>query len=409
MRHVRIRPLDPIFLRDGRPFDATPGIRAYSALETLPSVVARTIRTMLAKQHEKPNYEGYAKVAVEGPLFVWKGEPFFPMPQDIGFYEDEDGEMQINYRLPTKLSAGQGYLGIPTSGEREHDDLWPAKVIPQLGKVSSVTPAYISLSWMSRWLSGELTFHDWAKALKEWQSLVKGGQLDASVEQTPFLPSFLTEERDHISIDYDTGITQDGDLFTTQSVVFPEDLEIHTRVDLKEDDSFESPLSSIHSLGGKRRLAHFSETEGGQYWNYPEIVEQALDGQSYVKLVLATPAYFRGGWKPRWLDENLCTNDIFHEEICPDITLQLVWSCTPRWQPISGWSYKRKQPKAVRRLVPAGSVYFFKVIAGDPGILVRHNWLTSISDSDRRKSTFDREDGFGLALWGTWQPSENKD
>jgi CRISPR-associated protein Cmr3 len=53
------------------------------------------------------------------------------------------------------------------------------------------------------------------------------------------------------------------------------------------------------------------------------------------------------------------------------------------------------RPKAARRLAPAGSVYFFEA-RGATSALARL-WLEPVSDLPQ-----DRNDGFGLALWGVW-------
>jgi CRISPR-associated protein Cmr3 len=110
-------------------------------------------------------------------------------------------------------------------------------------------------------------------------------------------------------------------------------------------------------------------------------------------MVLATPALFDDGWKPKWAREGrppgLDARD--------DIKLKLVSACVPRWRPLSGWNFEigKTGPKAVRRLAPAGSVYFFEV-SGAASALARL-WLRPVSDQPQ-----DRRDGFGLALWGTW-------
>ena len=52
MQILRIQPLDPLMIRDGRPFDMTPGIKAYSLHDVSPSVLAGTIRTLLGKYSE---------------------------------------------------------------------------------------------------------------------------------------------------------------------------------------------------------------------------------------------------------------------------------------------------------------------------------------------------------------------
>ena len=74
-----------------------------------------------------------------------------------------------------------------------------------------------------------------------------------------------------------------------------------------------------------------------------------------------------------------------------------------RWKPISGWGLENVivGPKRVRRLVPAGSVYFFKIVPGSAAELLDKLWLHSVADDDQ-----DRRDGFGLALWGLWNPQQ---
>jgi CRISPR-associated protein Cmr3 len=53
-------------------------------------------------------------------------------------------------------------------------------------------------------------------------------------------------------------------------------------------------------------------------------------------------------------------------------------------------------PKPVRRMVPAGGVYFFELLKGQSSDLEKL-WLESVSDEEQ-----DRRDGFGLATWGIW-------
>jgi CRISPR-associated protein Cmr3 len=48
-------------------------------------------------------------------------------------------------------------------------------------------------------------------------------------------------------------------------------------------------------------------------------------------------------------------------------------------------------------MVPAGGVYFFTRVDGDPRVLATNGWLKPVSDAPH-----DRRDGFGLAVWGTW-------
>ena len=71
-----------------------------------------------------------------------------------------------------------------------------------------------------------------------------------------------------------------------------------------------------------------------------------------------------------------------------------------RWQALSGWDLMARKPRAVRRLVPAGAVYWFEIVQGDAEAIARL-WLAPLADREQ-----DRLDGFGLALPGLWIDEE---
>ncbi|GAC41919.1 type III-B CRISPR module-associated protein Cmr3 [Paenibacillus popilliae] len=428
MNVLRIHPLEPILARDGRPFDKTPGIRAHSLGEVPPSVVAGTVRTLLRKLGADPadanpfhpnEMKKLARTMVRGPLIEWEGEVYYPMPQDVVFYEEAVGgtsgdsgaagimsasQLKAGCLRPRLLPQGQGFLGTGKDGE--HESLWPP-VQAEERKVAKDRPAYLSAAWMERWLCDCLPEAEWSEALRQWSKGKNSpGQQAGKQERAPLMSPFVRDERTHTEIDKNTYTAKEQALFTTHSLVFPEGVGLLAAIEMDESGirAWPGGFPAIHSMGGERRLASFQEIEDRQPWTCPHALAAALDGAAYVRMVLATPAYFAKGWRPGWLDEQLQTTDTFSNEV----QLQLVWACVSRWQPISGWSYSRGEQgeKAVRRMVPAGSVYFFKVIKGNPRQLAEKKWLTSVSDANRRKSSFDDEDGFGLALWGKWQPRE---
>jgi CRISPR-associated protein Cmr3 len=157
-------------------------------------------------------------------------------------------------------------------------------------------------------------------------------------------------------------------------------------------------LSSLHPLGGERRLVHWGLGSGGaKGWTMPDsILSQIMKGNGKVRMVLATPALFSGGWKPGWLNEG--PHGLEGTPPGGDLKLRLLGVCLDRWQPLSGWSLEKGKvgQKPLRRLVPSGSVYFFEMVGGPPkewGSL----WLRPVSDDLQ-----DRRDGFGLSLWGVW-------
>ncbi|MGG1617888.1 type III-B CRISPR module-associated protein Cmr3 [Paenibacillus sp. NRS-1781] len=413
-KRLQVKPLDPVMVRDGRPFNATPGIRAHTLSDITPSVLAGTIRTVLAKREQAKTGNSslglnhFAKLSVRGPLYKHQGSLYFAMPQDVEIYEEQNGASVQNIK-PVDLTNGsqgeQGFFGTGQEG-RLVDVLWPPLGAGTQKKMKNA-PAYISREWMERWLTDSLSKEDWMQSLAKWRKEQKNNPLPVAGETSPFMAAFSREERTHTAIDPKTHTARDQQLFSTESLVFPAELTLEAEMEWKEEAvSLEDTVSEIHSMGGKRRLAYFSEVEADSSWDCPQAIQESMQGAPYIRMILATPAYFRKGWLPGWLDENLRTK---HPWKC-GVELQLRWACVPRWQPISGWSYSKDalyKEKAVRRMVPAGSVYFFEVIEGNPSDLAKEMWLQSVSDTNRRKEAFDKEDGYGLALWGNWNLTDN--
>ena len=113
-----------------------------------------------------------------------------------------------------------------------------------------------------------------------------------------------------------------------------------------------------------------------------------------LSLTLLTPALFTEGWYPTWLDEKLEGTP----PGCDGLRLKLRAAAIDRWQPHSGWDLAQQSPRAGRKLVPAGAVFWFQILQDDDNAL-NVLWLNHISDQEQ-----DRRDGFGLALPQPWQP-----
>lgn len=105
--------------------------------------------------------------------------------------------------------------------------------------------------------------------------------------------------------------------------------------------------------------------------------------------MLATPGIFERGYLPTWVCQAV-----------PGIEVRIVAAAVSRYQSISGWDYKKREPKPSRRLAPAGSVYFFEIEGDESAIdcFINNVWWRPISDAEQ-----DRRDGFGVALVGVWR------
>ena len=365
-RLIRITGRDPLLFGDGRPFTSDgSAMHARTLPFPLPSTVAGMVRTFTGDQLGWEWKNGGAsrarEMTVAGPLLVKDGKVMFSAPADA-------------------LPGTDGWMDamLPQEGRDGCSSNLPAGLRPVVarafdeGKRPAVTPWWPENAMLA-WLAGEKV------------------QLKSGVED-----QLQREERVHVAMDAETGRGKDGALFATTGLSFGRDASLLARVLMDDEPPHYRGLSPF---GGERRLAVLEDGQDAGDIRWPDggaLARKLKDGgqgSRGVRMVLATPAVFTGGWKPGWLDERL-------EGTPPGLDgarFRLVGAALPRRQAVSGWDYEKNKARAVRWMAPAGSVYFFEAEEGELPALLENAWLTPVSDGEQ-----DRRDGFGLALWGVW-------
>ena len=404
---------DPIVARDGRPFGAGQGNRMRGLGWPLPSVVAGSLRTALVKANAALDFasdmpQQLMEIAVAGVFPTAKAENgvelYLPAPNDCIWDEKTN---RVHRAQPIPLEQGEG-VDFPDGASR----LAPVRLTTKQAEADfkpKLAPAWWPLTKYEKWL----------KAAPDERS--------GDWFEQDFLNAAIPETRDHVRLDAGRGAAAEGELFTTVGLNLahlPRFRNRPTQTKLTFDQRFaeiglsarvtwESPrfaplehLNTWHPLGGERRLVHWQRTDANKLWERPVAVRDALAKATHIRMVLATPAIFSEGWKPGWLNGQL-------EGSPPgaNVKLKLVGISNARWKAVSGWSLAPPRgPKPIRRMVPAGSVYFFSCTLGDAAELADCCWLQSVSDEEpeptQRTFASARADGFGLAVWGTWKPHE---
>ena len=412
-KYLTIAAHDPIIARDGRPFG--PGQRMGSLDWLYPSVLAGAVRTTLGNKAQADyshidTLKFLKKICVSGPLPILGGRLFFPAPKDILVREDGDDDNRIrhNYAVrPAKLNNGEG-CDLPFSKSGLIPAMLPKDVKDEF-KPAGI-PAFWSRRKMVEWLTNSK-----GNGFSELPMPPKQEDMTANSE---FLPIPQKDGRIHTKVDKDLGSAEDEMLFKTAGLdlSLKRDTQgIHLAVKVEANgiclngkNADELEIDCFSTIGGERRLSHWSNDTHQREWCFPsEEINKALENQrtkfKQIRMVLATPAIFNHisedgqGWLPGWLKFDGSALTGTPKGAPSGVKLKLVSACTDRWKPISGWSLEEKKPKPVRRLVPAGSVYFFEVLEGDAAALAESLWLRSVCDDPQ-----DRLDGFGLALWGIW-------
>lgn len=385
-----IEPHDPLIVRDGRPFGANPGAQANSLPFPFPSTTTGGVRTRAGMDNQdRFNTNKIAdvkKIKVRGPLLA-QLEPnsynlehwLVPAPQDALLFDgNEKGQLICRRLVPLKLperaytdldidNSDSGLklllVGLPESDRRK-----PAKNVPSF--------------WYWHF------FKDW---------LTQPDQF----EETTFSVAKLghngpqRERRFHVSIDAETFVGKEGALFGTSGLEFihqeranhlseARTLALVIAVDGPEADAMRE---GVAGLGGERRVVSWRKF-GDNLPACPDELQEAIVKDKACRIILLTPAYFLKGYQPTWIQEKRY-----------NVSPQLKAIATQRPQVVSGWDFERRGPKPSRRLASSGTALFLSLEGSDDAIRnwIQNIWMQCISDNEQ-----ERNDGFGLAVLGTW-------
>lgn len=389
--YLTLTPRDPLIARDGRPFGIGQGHRMRALTWFLPSVLAGALRTLLGKstseEFSEATVHALKQMTVVGPFLQLKNELYFPAPADLVVWKDDTADNPALRRQAMPLRPF-----MDGSSDTECD--LPGRLVPvhiTQDVKPERAPEFWSATAMYRWLCNT-----------EEKMISAPPTPEDATPESGYLASLSQDKRTHVRIDAQSGASEDSLLFMTVGLDFsrkgPEtSLSIAARVDSDQTfGEYLAQLDTFHPFGGERRLLHWGQGNAAA-WAPPQEVRRTMQGKQNIRLILATPAVFTHGWKPGWLDDELRGSPPG-----TTVTVRLVSACINRWKPLSGWSLEKNQvgPKPLRRMVPAGSTFFFIVESGDATELFDQLWLHSVCDVEQ-----DRRDGFGLALWGVWAPS----
>ncbi len=147
------------------------------------------------------------------------------------------------------------------------------------------------------------------------------------------------------------------------------------------------PDKGLLKLGGEGKAVYYEtltkNEENNIYLNPP-----APKGNRF-KLYLATPTVFKRGWCPHWL-----TNPNLAGKYC-GIKLRLLAAAVGKHIHVGGFDIKKNRPKFMCRGVPAGSVYYLEIVEGNMAGVIKAFHGANLSDYDSYA-----DQGFGLVFVG---------
>lgn len=380
-----IRPKAPLLFRNAKPFASGEG-----GAETLPfpspSTISGALRTAWAEQHNlaynPTNAERLRQKPVLGPLLVSETtqarQLLLPAPRDslcLG-----NGNNKTLYRIAPQAQGDDEGCDLP------HASLLPLHLqCNDNGKPARGAPEFWYLDRLIDWLKDD-----------------RGNAIPAHGQGVGALP---IEYRTHVAIARESGAARDAHLFETAGLDFsprrktrPASVDDHPGgwgdeqfallVRWPDDDPIRDDYRTI---GGEARLGHIEQAD--KLWPAcPQELTNKLKQSTGLRLYLATPALFKHGWLPGFIDPETLGGEL------RGVKLKLRAAAMPRWQAGASWNMLERTGKGMRtaqRMAPAGAVYWFEIDSGHRAAALADLWLTSISDQRGK-------DGFGLVLPGVW-------
>lgn len=386
-----ITPLAPLVFRGGKPFGA--GSRDGDH-DPLPSAVAGALRAQLIDSQAWADtsaktacIQAAQQCASVGPICLHEDaqgrfSPWVPCPADAIYLAPESGPEKpdtTGHITAHRLTPAQAW---PAGGGAD----LPAGLLPLMGSHLPKGKPVAGPRW---WPLGQL---------RQWRC-----EQAATLRCQPVPDAPALDLRTHVAINPHTQAADDGKLFQIEGRDHGPFLSLSAQGQPAQASGrwhlfarLQSPAAlpgGALTLGGERRLSQLSPaTPTVADLMAPSPSEHnalsALRAGQWLALTLLTPAVFAQGWRPGWLGAGLEGSP----PQTPDLRLKLRAAATPRWQGISGWDLKAHQPKASRRAVAAGAVYWFEVLNTEPTD-ASALWLAPLSDHAQ-----DRLDGFGAAL-----------
>tara|TARA_R100000935_G_C2839209_1_gene170062 strand:+ start:792 stop:2021 length:1230 start_codon:yes stop_codon:yes gene_type:complete len=398
-----IEPLAPLVFRSGKPFGSQAS--AADVIFPMPSAAAGLIRATSINQKkadidehsvEDVTYQPYQQILAiksTGPYLARFDESLqhveilVPKPADALYFEaqtdnadndEANSKVQLVRLSPKPLDADCG-SDLP-------EGLLPVQMETAIKGKPKPGVAYWTL-----------------EHLKKWQA---GHNIDFDTLQNQGITQLPIDLRTHVAIDSKSKATKTGQLFQTASFDFG-----YTKIEGENTggrsvwcdhrlgfiiQTEQSLNEDMVTFGGERRLSRFVPINISEnfYDDSAEALLKKINDANGFRLTFLTPCIFANGYLPTWLDATT------KKGVLPntDTTISLKACAIDKWQAVSGWDSILWKPKAMRKAISSGSVYWFELDSelnmSDLEQMLYHVW----SDDNQ-----DKRDGFGSAIIAPWQ------
>lgn len=358
---IKIDALDTLFFRDGKPFTMGEEAWADSVFPSSPAVIYGALRSAYFAEHidelEKANEndDPTRNLKIKGIFLKISDEIYFPLPMDCVKRKDDD--------------KAEAFVLIPESAEKLISNYPKLDKILTLSessndKIENVQNALLSNLSFKEYLDGETNNISYFK-----------------------IDNYLiSEPKIGIARSRETHSSEEGKLYRVDMKRLEN--ERGEKIDIVVDfDGLDLPERGLMKLGGEGKAASYKKYKDKRALSvdFPKFKENS----KHFKIVLTTPAIFKNGWLPEWIDEKTLIGEY------KGLKLKLLTAAIGKPIHIGGFNIKAREPKPMYKAVPAGSVYYFELVDGNKKEVKEAFHKKAISDIDIYS-----KQGFGISCIG---------
>jgi CRISPR-associated protein Cmr3 len=356
---IRIKALDTLFFRDGKPFNMADESWATGIFPPPPSVLYGVLRSAYLSQQgfNAQNIKASENLEIKGVFFELEDieddscelvhwGPYDLVASDLG--DEIDEELHL-LRL-------QEYDGISSQQHKLKYQLFPPEKdgdsldVETVGGIDHLVDGF------------------------EENYVLEGGLPNSRIDVSKVI---TTEPKVGIGRNNHTHVSDESALYRVgMQRLVTDNRRLNIIVDF---EGLDMAPSGVLKIGGEGKSAVY-ETYQDQSIQIPF---PALE-KDIFKLYLATPALFDNGWLPSWVDKDGIGR-------YKGLVVQLIAAATGKPMHIGGFDMKKRKPKPMLKAVSPGAVYYFRLLEGDQDALKHVFHQKSISDKMGKE-------GFGLAL-----------
>ncbi|QSZ27585.1 type III-B CRISPR module-associated protein Cmr3 [Aceticella autotrophica] len=358
---IKIKPIDTLFFRTARPFSKGEDTWADLVFPPYPSTLYGAIRSYLIFKNGtlKDFYNGKfkdilgtpeekAKFSIKGPLLISEEKPIFKVPNDLIKVKGNDKKL-----YPLQFCK-KPFLMV-SNYNFDNAIVWKEK------EVIDDAEGWLSSLYFKNYLTGKS---------KEF---------------------YYGKNDDYFQREEKIGITRDKVSKTSKD----ECLYRMSMIRLKKNVGFVAEIENINNLGKNGVLQLGGESKAVAFEECDDIFKDLKDiefkfNENLFKIYLATPAIFKKGWLPGWIEESSLKGNY------NGIEVKLLACAIGKPIPIGGWKLNAGggKPKPLKKAVPSGSIYYFKVLNDADANKIKDVFhFKNISD-------INPEEGFGLSIVG---------